>query len=224
MADTLGSTQTRKSRRLSREKIVSEAGILIREDGARAFSIRRLAARLSVTPMAVYRHVRDRQDILMQVLAETISENDISAHDDDQWQNWLVETCVRMRKSLAERPEIMSIMSEINVITPSELRSFETVLTHLVSSGLTPKQAARVFHIAVSFTFGSLAFEQFKSRELSTVSSVTGEASAADFPLVEQAAHYLYRPQTAKEFAADLERIICTFFPVQTLPQKNRRF
>lgn len=49
---------------LTREIIVSRARQILKEEGYRALSLRRLAGRLGVTAPALYGHVRDKRDLL----------------------------------------------------------------------------------------------------------------------------------------------------------------
>jgi AcrR family transcriptional regulator len=63
--------------RLTRERVVAEALAVIAEDGVQALTMRSLAGRLGVVPGAVYRHIRNKQqlqDLLLDgVLAEITS-------------------------------------------------------------------------------------------------------------------------------------------------------
>src|SRR5258706_8048377 len=49
---------------LSRERVCREALALVDEEGLDALSMRRLGARLGVEAMSLYRHVRDKADLL----------------------------------------------------------------------------------------------------------------------------------------------------------------
>ncbi|ASO20339.1 AcrR family transcriptional regulator [Actinoalloteichus hoggarensis] len=59
---------------LSRRRVLTEALRLIDAEGASALGVRRLAARLGVTPMALYNHVADRQDLVDGVAEIVLSE------------------------------------------------------------------------------------------------------------------------------------------------------
>lgn len=59
--------------KIDREQIVTTALELIVADGESAVAMRPLAARLGVTPMALYRHFTDR-DALLLALVEKVSE------------------------------------------------------------------------------------------------------------------------------------------------------
>ena len=61
-------TDAVKSRRLNRDKILEAARNLIEVEGAHSFSIRSLSKALGVSPMALYRHTKDRSALLGSVL------------------------------------------------------------------------------------------------------------------------------------------------------------
>lgn len=198
---------TRK-RILSRGLIIEEAHGLLQEEGVGALSIRKLASRLSVSPMALYRHVDDKQDLLEGILSRIIEESDIVGHSEPDWRAWMIETCVRMRRSMSRRAEIFSVLSDTDRMTSAELDAFNDVLTHLMSAGLSEERAAKVFRSAISFTFGSLAFEGFKLRKLTNKTLPTRKQLSASHPAVARAARHLSAPLSSTEFKAGLQRIV----------------
>lgn len=56
--------------RLSREAIVSAGVAVVSEHGVDRLSMRRVADQLMCSPMALYRHVRDKEELLVLVLAQ----------------------------------------------------------------------------------------------------------------------------------------------------------
>ena len=58
---------------LTREAVVARALEIGTAEGLEAVSLRRLAQELGVTPMALYRHVRDKQD-LINAMTEAVLE------------------------------------------------------------------------------------------------------------------------------------------------------
>lgn len=200
-----------KTRTLTRSAVVAAALSIINEDGVETLSIRKLAARLSVSPMALYRHVDDKQDLLEAVLAQIIGEDDVCKHDEEDWRRWMAETCVRMRRSLARRPEILPILGGTDRMSVSELGTFEDILSRLIGFGLSDELAAKVFHTSVSFTFGALAFDQFKSRKLTSTKLPTRRELTASHPAVARAARHLAAPLSDADFESGLTRILKGF-------------
>src|SRR5436190_11345779 len=61
---------------LTRERVVAEALAAIANDGAQALTMRGLAARLGVVPGALYRHVRNKEQLQDLVLDRVLAEVD----------------------------------------------------------------------------------------------------------------------------------------------------
>jgi AcrR family transcriptional regulator len=73
------------SRGLRRDRIVQRALELADEEGLDAVSFRRLAADFGVTPMALYRHVADRDDLLSAMTDLVLAEIEVPEQADDDW-------------------------------------------------------------------------------------------------------------------------------------------
>jgi AcrR family transcriptional regulator len=73
------------SRGLQRDRIVQHALDVADDEGLDAVSFRRLAADFGVTPMALYRHVADRDDLLAAMSDLVLAEIDVPERVDDDW-------------------------------------------------------------------------------------------------------------------------------------------
>ncbi len=202
-----------KPRRLSRDIVIKEARSLVQHEGIEALSIRRLAAALHVTPMAIYRHVEDKQELMEGILAQIILENDVTFHNEANWKDWLVECCLLMRRSISQHPEIVPILAAMDRMSPLELQTFDTILEKLLSAGLSFKRASSAFHVAISFTFGSIALEQFKLRVLPSAPKTKTQRESSAYPHIDDCIPYLAKPITDNEFRRSLSRIMESFEP-----------
>lgn len=82
--------QVRKSdRALSTDAVVDAALRLADAEGLEAVSLRRLASELRATPMALYRHVRDKDDLLDLMAGRLLDELDVSTDATPTWQEAL---------------------------------------------------------------------------------------------------------------------------------------
>src|ERR1700727_2573899 len=63
-------------RALTRERVVAEGLTVIADVGAQALSMRALAARLGVVPGALYRHVRNKEQLYDLILDAVLAEVD----------------------------------------------------------------------------------------------------------------------------------------------------
>src|SRR6202451_4819544 len=75
-------------RALTRERVVAEGLTGIAAVGAQALSMRALAARLGVVPGALYRHVRDKEQLYDLILDAVLAEVDCQV---DRGQPWAAQ-------------------------------------------------------------------------------------------------------------------------------------
>src|SRR3954447_23901273 len=88
--------------RLSRDRILDAAVALAREDGPDALSMRRIATELDVWPMSLYRHFRDK-DELLDALAGAAA-HDIGAPEGASWREDLEALLRQARDAFAAHP------------------------------------------------------------------------------------------------------------------------
>src|SRR3954447_22326198 len=89
--------------RLSRDRILDAAVALAREDGPDALSMRRIAQELDVWPMSLYRHFRDR-DELLDALAQEAAHDIATPGAGRSWREDLFELVDRTHAAYAANP------------------------------------------------------------------------------------------------------------------------
>jgi AcrR family transcriptional regulator len=91
----------------SRERIVAIGGALLEEGGPDAVTMQAVAERAGVRAPSLYKHVRDRDDLLAEVVAATlvhIAEQTEAVGDDGDPRRTVVEYAGLMRRFAHERP------------------------------------------------------------------------------------------------------------------------
>ena len=75
---------------LSPELIIQTALDLVAESDVESLSFRRLAQRLDVTAMAIYRHFENKEELLSEMLDAFIQQADVLPDDQNmKWDQWL---------------------------------------------------------------------------------------------------------------------------------------
>jgi AcrR family transcriptional regulator len=138
-----------RPRRLTRRVIVERALELGDAEGLEAVSLRRLATELGVTPMALYRHVKDKQD-LVNAMYEAIVEDFDPKADMRPGMKWTT----RLRRSLMniialhDRPVALPLAIAYGGSgSPAIWRLFENGLNILVAAGFTRREAVELNHM-----------------------------------------------------------------------------
>jgi TetR/AcrR family tetracycline transcriptional repressor len=178
----------RKRTTLSRAVVLGEALALIDRDGLEQFSIRRLAERLGVTPMALYNHVNSKRDLLQAVAGQVVIEAQCRIRDGD-WRR-VVHACFRsIRKACLAHPAAIPLVESADQLPASVFRPMEITLRALQAAGLGQEDAVRAYFLLMTFTLGQMKY-QLKgwSRAVDRSAALqNGRISAEQFPAVAQA-------------------------------------
>jgi TetR/AcrR family transcriptional regulator, tetracycline repressor protein len=144
MATTGAGAETERAR-LSKGAVVERALALADADGLDALTIRRLAAELRVTPMALYWHFRNKDELLDGLADRVWAEIDT---DVDPAADWLVqlrgmlESLVRTLRAHPAASQLLLIGEKLN--GGAALQATETTLEVLRRGGFDPEHAAEV--------------------------------------------------------------------------------
>jgi len=136
------SPRARKRAPLDRAQIVATALVLLDEAGLDSLTMRSLAERLGVKAASLYRHVRDKEELLT-LLADEISGEIAVECAGRTWQQQLLDKARRLRRGLQKHRDAARLLSATMPAGPRRLRHIETTLRILLSAGLTGRDAAR---------------------------------------------------------------------------------
>jgi TetR/AcrR family tetracycline transcriptional repressor len=128
---------------LDQDRIVRAAVALLDEVGVAELTMRRLAERLGVKAASLYRHVRNK-DELLGLLADEIAGEIPLVSSSGGWRHQLTEIAWNVRRGLLAHRDAARVLAETAPVGPHRLRHIESLLHVLRSAGLQPRQAARV--------------------------------------------------------------------------------
>lgn len=141
---------------LSRPRIVRAALSLVDEKGLPALTMRALATELEVSPMALYNHVRDKEELVDLMLDLVLGEVDTSTTEGD----WLTQLRALVRsyhQALTAHHELAQAYRGRIRIGPHGLLVIERAIGLLLEGGFSPPEASDVFFALFTYTVG---FEQ----------------------------------------------------------------
>jgi AcrR family transcriptional regulator len=139
---------------LTRERVVAEALAVIAQDGVQALTMRRLAARLGVVPGALYRHVRNKQQLHDLVLDNVLAEVDLHLDPSLRWTKQLELLAHRLRQVLEDHPGVAGILKTRDPLGPHSLALAEAFLSPLRAAGFGDREAGLAFFLLVDYTIG----------------------------------------------------------------------
>jgi AcrR family transcriptional regulator len=143
-----------RRRQLTRERVVTEALAVIAHHGVQALTMRRLAANLEVVPGALYRHVRNKQQLQDLVLDNVLAEVEVHLDPSLDWTDQLKVLAGRLRRVLEDHPGVAGILKTRDPLGPHSLALAEALLGPLVAAGFTDHQAGLAFFLLVDYTIG----------------------------------------------------------------------
>ena len=139
---------------LTRERVVAEALAAIANDGAQALTMRGLAARLGVVPGALYRHVRNKEQLQDLVLDGVLAEVDVDVDAALPWTEQIKLLAHRQREVLEDQPAVAGIHKARDPIGPHSLALAEAFLAPLQAAGFRDREAGLAFFLLVDYTIG----------------------------------------------------------------------
>ena len=138
---------------ITRDRVLHEALCLADVGGAEALTIRAVAEHLAVTPMALYHHVRNKEDIVNGMLDLVMGEIELpvfGAH----WQSEMARRATSARRVLNAHPWAIHLLQAGSAPGPATLRHHNAVLGVLREAGFTITETAHAFALLDSYIYG----------------------------------------------------------------------
>ncbi|BCJ61654.1 TetR/AcrR family transcriptional regulator [Micromonospora endophytica] len=157
--------------RLSLDAIITAAARILQAEGLEKLSMRRLANELSSTPMAIYHHVRDKDELLVHVLesqARIMPRPEFPADNRER----LVAASILLYDLLAERPWIVEVLTGDDLIAPSALWIVEVMIEAAVAHGNTVEEAVFIYRTIWFYIVGNLIIRVTSTRRRTRTGTV----------------------------------------------------
>jgi AcrR family transcriptional regulator len=143
---------------LTRDAIWRTALAIADRDGLSGLTIRKIAAELGVSAMAVYRHFGSKLEIVDGLVDLVVADSDVTAHRAEDWRAWVRQTFTKMRRALLEHPGIMPLLGAAAFSGVEAGAVAARVITELREAGCG-ETSADLFHTLMSYTVGTVALE-----------------------------------------------------------------
>jgi AcrR family transcriptional regulator len=193
--------------RLTRESILDRYIELADRDGTE-ISLRALGEAMGVDPTAIYRHFRDKAELLSAVTDRLLAAVVDSFEPTGEWRADLRTLALQVREVYLSHPPLARLLAQSPSSHPSNARLIEACLAALRSAGLSDADATQAIELLENYTAG--------------VSSLNAEMDDAEndawrrelaalppdrYPQVTELADRLYRGD-ARNFEFGLELIL----------------
>lgn len=158
----------------------------VREGRFEEMTIRGLAADLGIAPMSLYRHVRDKDDLLDEVVSRLLADVWRPAMPEDDWRAWTAEAADRLRQLLVSQPAALHVYLRHPVMSEPAMERMEAMLAVLRRATPDEDTAERAYAAIHTYTVGFAALESARDQEShdldETGAGLTGRLEAYTTP------------------------------------------
>lgn len=187
---------------LTRESILEAALRLCSPEGGGQLTFSRLGKELGADPTAVYRHFRDKDELVLALTDLTIQEGielareDLPDGPDDDWRAWLTVTARSVRTSYLARPALAVLAAARTTASPAETHSVELLISVLHRAGLPVVEAAECYRALLDMTLAmtqytaafSILDRQAQEKDEAAWAVKYGMLPEDEFPLLHRSA------------------------------------
>lgn len=197
-----GTPTTRRRAALTRESILEAALRLCSPEGGGVLTFSRLGKELGADPTAVYRHFRDKDELVLALTDLMVQEAAAAARAEaaggpsGDWRTWLTVTARSIRKVYLARPVLAVLAAGRTTAGPTETGTVEELIDVLHRAGLPVIEAAEctraLLDLSLALTQYSAAFSSLdpgtQAKDEQAWAVTYGMLPADRFPLLHRSA------------------------------------
>jgi AcrR family transcriptional regulator len=190
------------------DDVVAAAIDIADREGVDALTIRRVAEACGLSPMGLYRHVRDKDDLLDRIVDAVVGPGLQDLQASGPWDQQVADLFRHLRQLFLDHPgvAVLCVLRPTPVIGVA--RFYARILATLAEGGFTGTDAVHAFDTLLMFMFGSVLWEIPRTttdpRERLVAVAIGDEASTQ---IIERA-NELSRRDPAEYFEAGLNTIL----------------
>jgi AcrR family transcriptional regulator len=150
---TKAEVETRSREPLNRDRILRTAVALADEGGVESISMRRIAQELGVVPMALYKHVANKDELLDGMIDVVVSEIDPPLEGAD-WKTTMRERILSARRALLRHPWASRVLESRGEPTPTVIGYMDSMMGVFLSGGFSVDLMHHAMHVMGSRILG----------------------------------------------------------------------
>lgn len=147
---------------LRRERLLDAALLVAEREGLSRLSMRLVARELGVSPMALYRHVANKDDLLDGLVERLLGELDAPG-ESLSWDERLRVLAREIRALARRHPEVFGLLLQRRAVGTGATGAREAALSALRDGGLDREAAAGAERLLSTVIFG-FAFSEASGR------------------------------------------------------------
>jgi AcrR family transcriptional regulator len=173
---------------LDRDTIAAAALDLMDADGVRALTIRSLAGRLGVAPMALYNHVSTKEDILDAARSRGLANLPDADPGTGTWADRVRQINLAFHRALRAHPSLVTLLVARPLADQVSVDAAEAQLRVLVEAGFAPADAARVHLTLLHYALGAAAWTSPRVETVDVGHKMISDLPADRYPTLAKVA------------------------------------
>jgi AcrR family transcriptional regulator len=195
---------------LTRGRIVATATALARAEGIAAASMRRIAEELGSSPMALYRHVADREQLLLAML-DDVAAGVVLPEPADDPRVELTAIMTAAHAAFRRDPWVVEVLVVDGLASPLILPVVERLFLALERAGLHGRAAASGYALLWHYLYGESISRRHDRPDSFGRRMVRGIGDT--YPAIARVAAALADQDDRDYFAENLQRLLGGLLP-----------
>lgn len=140
---------------LSREAFVDAALQVIDEVGVEKLSMRKVASQLGVSPMAMYKHFPNKEELLVAALDAFIAQADVLPDSALPWDEWVEQVARGMYEALCREMSWVPLLGSMRLGAQAAAVT-DAYVRKLTEAGFSVEQSVQAYFAVVQIVVGSV--------------------------------------------------------------------
>src|SRR5262245_6561013 len=198
--------------RLSRDAVLEAAVRVADEGGLEALTMQRVAEAVGAEAMSLYRHVRNKEDLLDGIVDLVYAEIELPRLGTGWWVA-MRDRAISAREVLRRHPWAVGLMESRSSPGPANLRHHDVVSGTLLAAGFSSVEATHAYNLLDSYIYGFVLQETtlpFGTQEEMEAMATSMAVSESEYPYLQRVAGDLIAAgfSYADEFEFGLDLIL----------------
>lgn len=188
--------------------MLDAAALLFDDEGVEAVTVRRLAERLGVSPMALYRHVGNKDELLL-ALVDRLAARLVYPPRPADPRGAILILWRTLYEGLAEHPWLAEVLARRRLMAPSVLGAVEEIHAALRAAGFSLEEAVQAYRLQWQFTLGALLVRAGATLDRPSIqATLRGAPDGARYPTLAAAAATWRSAHGRDTYGDDLEVLL----------------
>ena len=207
---------------LSRSSVVDAALALIDSEGLEAVTMPKVAQRLGVGTMSLYRHVQDKDDLVEAVGERVMRDIQVPGGAPDDWEGRVVGYLRALRDEAIAHPALSRILADRGLTVGPVFDQLEELHGILASAGFSDANAVRTFYALLTYVFGFVIWELPRVHQQPAAAYAGAWNDAIDnldpnaYPHLHALRRTLTATASSEQFEYGLRHLVESFHPDPT--------